>query len=101
MRISDWSSDVCSSDLTVKKARTWLTENEQAYVFHDFKKDGITRALIADWLRDVSSDVLLNRKGTTGRKLSDEQKAADRKSVAKGKRVSYRVDSGGRRIIKK
>lgn len=61
---------------TVKKARTWLTENEQAYVFHDFKKDGITRALIAGWLRDVSSDVLLNRKGTTWRKLSDEQKAA-------------------------
>lgn len=61
---------------TVKKARTWLTENKRNYVFHDFKKDGITRELITGWLRDVSSDVLLNRKGTTWRELSDEQKAA-------------------------
>lgn len=61
---------------TVKKARNWLTENGQPYVFHDFKKDGITTALISGWLHDVPADVLINRKGTTWRKLSDEQKAA-------------------------
>lgn len=61
---------------TVKKARAWLTEHNQAHDFHDFKKDGITRELISGWLQDVPSDVLINRKGTTWRKLTDEQKAA-------------------------
>lgn len=61
---------------TVKKARTWLTEHNQPFDFHDFKKDGITRELIRGWLQDVPSDVLINRKGTTWRKLSDAQKAA-------------------------
>src|SRR5690606_10425605 len=61
---------------TVKKARTWLEANKTDYAFHDFKKNGITRELIAGWLQDVSWDVLVNRKGTTWRNLSDEQKAA-------------------------
>ncbi|GGI54574.1 ArsC family reductase [Oxalicibacterium solurbis] len=61
---------------TVKKARTWLETNKTDYAFHDFKKNGITRELIAGWLQDVSWDVLVNRKGTTWRNLSDEQKAA-------------------------
>ncbi|HWU97355.1 MAG TPA: ArsC family reductase [Oxalicibacterium sp.] len=61
---------------TVKKARTWLDANGIDYTFHDFKKNGITRELIAGWLHDVSWDVLVNRKGTTWRNLTDEQKAA-------------------------
>lgn len=61
---------------TVKKARTWLEANKTDYAFHDFKKNGITRELVAGWLQDVSWDVLVNRKGTTWRHLSDEQKAA-------------------------
>lgn len=61
---------------TVKKARTWLDSNGSEFVFHDFKKDGITRELIAVWLRDVAWDVLVNRKGTTWRNLPDERKAA-------------------------
>jgi arsenate reductase (glutaredoxin) len=61
---------------TVKKARTWLDSQGIAYVFHDFKKAGIQQALIDNWLRDVSWEVLVNRKGTTWRGLSDEQKAA-------------------------
>jgi arsenate reductase len=61
---------------TVKKARTWLDANGCDYTFHDFKKNGITRELITGWLRDVPWDVLVNRKGTTWRNLSDEQKAA-------------------------
>ncbi|HEY6774196.1 MAG TPA: ArsC family reductase [Oxalicibacterium sp.] len=61
---------------TVKKARTWLEANKTDYAFHDFKKNGITRELIAGWLQDVSWEVLVNRKGTTWRNLSDEQKAA-------------------------
>jgi arsenate reductase len=61
---------------TVKKARTWLDANGTEFTFHDFKKNGITRELIETWLRDVPWDVLVNRKGTTWRNLSDEQKAA-------------------------
>jgi arsenate reductase len=60
---------------TVKKARTWLSSNGKDFTFHDFKKDGITRELIAAWLRDVSWEILVNRKGTTWRKLTDERKA--------------------------
>jgi arsenate reductase (glutaredoxin) len=61
---------------TVKKARTWLDAQGIAYAFHDFKKAGIQRELVETWLRDVPWDVLVNRKGTTWRGLSDEQKAA-------------------------
>lgn len=61
---------------TVKKARTWLSNNGTDFVFHDFKKDGITREMIAGWLRDVPQDVLINRKGTTWRNLTDERKAS-------------------------
>ena len=53
----------------VKKARTWLDGHALPYVFHDFKKAGITRALIEGWLADLGWDVLVNRKGTTWRKL--------------------------------
>jgi arsenate reductase len=60
----------------VKKARTWLDANGTPYVFHDFKKAGIDQKMIASWLRDVEWDVLVNRKGTTWRALSDERKAA-------------------------
>lgn len=61
---------------TVKKARTWLSNNGTDFIFHDFKKDGITREMIAGWLRDVPQDVLINRKGTTWRNLTDERKAS-------------------------
>lgn len=61
---------------TVKKARTWLDLNGVAYTFHDFKKSGISRELVDAWLSDVSWEVLVNRKGTTWRALSDESKTA-------------------------
>lgn len=61
---------------TVKKARTWLEANGIDYAFHDFKKNGIDADLVAGWLREVPRDTLLNRKGTTWRKVPDEQKAA-------------------------
>lgn len=61
---------------TVKKARTWLDQQGISYTFHDFKKAGITRDLIDAWLAHVAWEVLVNRKGTTWRSLSDERKAA-------------------------
>lgn len=61
---------------TVKKARTWLDEHGVAYEFHDFKKAGVNDALLGTWLAQVPLTTLLNRKGTTWRKLSPEQQAA-------------------------
>jgi arsenate reductase len=61
---------------TVKKARTWLGEHAHAFDFHDFKKQGLERATVAAWLEQLDWEVLVNRKGTTWRKLSDEQRAA-------------------------
>ena len=61
---------------TVKKARTWLADQQQEFVFHDFKKQGLSRETVAGWLQHLSRDVLVNRKGTTWRALSDERKAS-------------------------
>ncbi|WP_087721474.1 ArsC family reductase [Pandoraea sp. PE-S2T-3] len=61
---------------TVKKARTWLDEHGVAYDFHDFKKAGVSDALLSTWLAQVPLTTLLNRKGTTWRKLTPEQQAA-------------------------
>jgi arsenate reductase len=61
---------------TVKKARTWLAEQGHDFTFHDFKKQGLDRATVAGWLKQLDWEVLVNRKGLTWRNLSDEQKAA-------------------------
>ena len=61
---------------TVKKARTWLAAQQLDFTFHDFKKQGLERATVAAWLRQLPWDVLVNRKGTTWRALSDERKAS-------------------------
>jgi arsenate reductase len=61
---------------TVKKARVWLQEHQGDFVFHDFKKNGLDRGTVEQWLTQVGLDLLINRKGTTWRALSDEQKAS-------------------------
>lgn len=60
----------------VKKARTWLDERDIPFVFHNFKKDGLSNTIIDGWLAHVAWDVLVNRKGTTWRGLDDARKAA-------------------------
>ncbi len=67
---------------SVKKARTWLAAEGVAYAFHDFKRDGLPAALLADWLRSVDWDVLLNRKGTTWRRLDDAARASARDAAS-------------------
>lgn len=57
---------------TVKKARKWLDEQGVPYDFHDFKKDGLDDTLLARWEQSVGWETLLNRRGTTWRKLPDE-----------------------------
>ncbi|EGV36974.1 ArsC family reductase [Neisseria weaveri] len=61
---------------TVKKARKWLETEQIDYVFWDFKKQGVTAEMITGWLESVSLDTLLNKRGTTWRKLDQEQQAA-------------------------
>lgn len=61
---------------TVQKVITYLNEHEIAFTFHDFKKEGITKPVLKDWMKQIDWQILLNKKGTTYRKLTDEQKAA-------------------------
>ncbi len=60
---------------TMKKARVWLDGHGVAYRFHDYKKAGIDRATLAGWVDALGCEALLNRSGTTFRKLPDADKA--------------------------
>lgn len=60
---------------TVKKARTWLDANGHDYIFHDYKKEGADPAKLEQWIASHGVDVVLNKRGTTYRKLSDAEKA--------------------------
>ena len=59
---------------TMKKARDWLEAHGVAYVFHDYKTQGIDREVLKGWAGVVGWEVLLNRSGTTFRKLPDASK---------------------------
>ncbi|MFN3302193.1 MAG: Spx/MgsR family RNA polymerase-binding regulatory protein [Roseateles sp.] len=61
---------------TVKKARAWLAERGLEAGFHDFKKQGVPAELLPAWLAAFGRDKLINRAGTTWRKLDDAAKAA-------------------------
>ncbi|MBB6561668.1 Spx/MgsR family transcriptional regulator [Acidovorax soli] len=61
---------------TVKKARTWFTDQGLDYVFHDFKKQGVPADRLPAWLAAVGRDRLVNRQGTTWRKLDADTQAA-------------------------
>jgi arsenate reductase len=59
---------------TMKKARDWLEAHGVAYAFHDYKTQGIDRDVLKGWAGVVGWEVLLNRSGTTFRKLPDASK---------------------------
>lgn len=59
---------------TVKKARQWLDAHKVNYTFHDYKKKGVSREKLEQWLAQLPWEKLVNRNGTTWRKLPDEQK---------------------------
>ena len=61
---------------TVKKARAWLTERKLTYQFHDFKKQGVPEKQLDLWLATAGWEKLLNRQGTTWRRLEEAAKAA-------------------------
>ncbi|MEM8726369.1 MAG: ArsC family reductase [Pseudomonadota bacterium] len=59
---------------TVKKARKWLDANGFEYAFHDYKKQGADPAKLKAWIDEKGVEVVLNRRGTTFRKLPDAEK---------------------------
>ena len=59
---------------TVKKARTWLDAKGRDFEFHDFKKEGADQDLVRGWVQAVGWERVLNRQGTTFRKLEPAQK---------------------------
>lgn len=61
----------------MKKTFDWFTQHNIAYEFHDYKKEGITEEKIQEWLTQKPWDVLINRAGTTWKKLSEQEKATD------------------------
>jgi arsenate reductase (glutaredoxin) len=73
---------------TVRKARAWLDARGLAHAFHDYKKAGIDAATLSGWAKEVGWEVLLNRGGTTWRKLPDEA----REGVDEGRAIALMVD---------
>ena len=91
---------------TMKKARVWLDQHGVAYRFHDYKKSGIDRASLALWVGEHGWQTVLNRAGTTFRKLAE----ADRSDLDDDRAIALMLaqlsmikrpvlDLGERRII--
>jgi arsenate reductase len=59
---------------TVKKARTWLDEHDVSYDFYDYKAEGAPREQLERWVKEFGWEAVLNRAGTTFRKLPDADK---------------------------
>lgn len=67
---------------TVKKARAWLEQRGVAYTFHDFKKAGVDAKQLGRWCDQLGWETVLNRAGTTFRKLAEADKTdLDRKKA--------------------
>ena len=69
---------------TMKKARTWLDTHKVAYAFHDYKTAGIEQPVLEGWSKKVGWETLLNRAGTTFKKLPTDKKADldEKKAIA-------------------
>jgi arsenate reductase len=69
---------------TMKKARAWLDDHRVAYVFHDYKAEGVERAKLEGWVKEAGWETVLNRAGTTFRKLPDKEKegVTQKKAIA-------------------
>ena len=91
---------------TMKKARAWLDKHGVAYDFHDYKAAGIERQRLERWCKMVGWESLLNRSGTTFRKLPDK----DKQALDAGKAIALMIaqpsvikrpvlDLGGSRLL--
>src|SRR5215510_14411971 len=81
MRVTIYGIRNCD---TMKKARGWLDAQRVEYVFHDYKTAGVERDRLERWAGKLGWETLLNRAGTTFRKLPDKDKASvtERKAIA-------------------
>jgi arsenate reductase len=91
---------------TMKKARGWLDARGIAYHFHDYKAAGIARDRLERWAREVGWEALLNRAGTTFRKLPDKDKAGLTETKAIALMLAHPsmikrpvLDAGGRLLV--
>lgn len=69
---------------TMKKAFTWLKDHGVAHDFHDYKASGISKAKLEAWCKELGWETVLNRAGTTFRKLPD----ADRENLTQAKAIA-------------
>ena len=69
---------------TMKKARAWLDDHGVSYEFHDYKAAGIDKGKVEGWVKKVGWETLLNKAGTTFRKLPDKDKEdlTEKKAIA-------------------
>lgn len=74
---------------TMKKAFKWLEANGIEYSFHDYKKVGIEKDKLATWLEQSAWDELINRRGTTWRKLPE----ADKEEIDNDKAISLMIEN--------
>lgn len=61
---------------TMKKAMKWLEQHGIAYHFHNYRKEGIEKARLERWVKQLPVDKLINQRGTTWKALTDEEKAS-------------------------
>jgi len=91
---------------TMKKARAWLDAHDVAYAFHDYKIAGVERDLLLMWMKEIGWETLLNRAGTTFRKLPE----ADKNGLTEAKAIALMLaqpamikrpvlDVGGRLLV--
>lgn len=91
---------------TMKKARAWLDARGVTYAFHDYKASGIAEATLRAWVKEVGWQTLLNRAGTTFRKLPE----TEREGLDEGRAIALMMaqpsmikrpvlDLGARRLV--
>ncbi|MGQ9426097.1 ArsC family reductase [Gilvimarinus sp. F26214L] len=67
---------------TVKKARRWLESRDVEFRFHDFRTDGLSAPQVQEWIGDLGLDVLINKRSTTWKNLSEAERSAVDESSA-------------------
>ncbi|MFN3778476.1 MAG: ArsC family reductase [Brevundimonas aurantiaca] len=91
---------------TVKKARAWLEQNGVDYLFHNYKASGVNSKALSDWVDEHGWEAVLNRAGTTFKKLPDSDKAGLNRDKAVALMIAQPsmikrpiLDLGDRRLV--